>query len=710
MSVGREESAGQLRSGRPAAGAGDHPSPGRLHGRNERDDRSLPSSLATRLARSFGQPLDGVTVHAGLPPGVGDALAAARGDDIYLAPDAPRPGSLPGDLLLAHETAHVLQQRGSVGSGTGSSRHEREASRAAVSAVVPTSPRRFGVPGGRGLALQRCSRTEAPDNLGALTTQEQGSLVERALSEDNVDRDAVVYRVFEAARDSGGFVALTDRLDMPRVLRSVGPWTAVRIGSLGPITSGADLLNGHRRDLIWEAVEQYGLDRAQIFVLWIVDSTQDDQIIEVLRLLAADRRLSRTVGAMPAVRERLVSRGIDLGAIPDRRFEAGDLLRGAWGAVDDILSSSPAVREGRGSAYYFRQLDLPEPYQQALGEMDQRTFEQTMNPSAGALVYGGADYLTFGMLSGVHGGVTGIASGIGHLWQGEWEDAVRTLLVPAAMIATLIGLRIRARRSAAAAAAGEATATLTVEQALARLEPESATALRGLMIELGEARIKAVAAMVEASSDAAAFVGRHKQAGVVALADAAGDIAAAEALLVERVQTARLPNGRLVPPSHRGGGYHGTSEIAPADAFRDGLPARGTDVGLENQVVQGANRAFRGTTATPMTPTGEAGAAHWAGEGGWVYQIDGVPTWDVNALLEGQRVTPGGFAGNLMAGELEGAIPARVPASRIQGAYPVVPGRGTGLRLGPFEPNPHYVAPGAAPTAVSAPPAPAVAD
>ena len=674
---------------------------GMLEPRPARGGRPLPSSLASRLARSYGQSVEGVALHAGLPPGAGDAWAAAHGENIYLAPQSPAPGTFPGDLLLAHEVAHVLQQRGSDSRGPISSGSEREASHAAAHAVGSRTPRQFGVQGGRGLALQRCSRTEVPESLGALSTPEQASLVERALSDDNYNRDTVVYGVFEAARDNGEFMALSDQVQMSRVLSAVSPWTAIRIGTLGPVTEGADVLNEARRDLIWEAVEQYGIDRAQIISLWIFDSTQNDQISEVLQLLAADRRLSRTVGAMPAVRERLEGRGIDLSATPDRDFSAGDLLRGAGSAISDILAGSPVAQHSRDSTYMWRRDDLPDPYGQALGDIDDQALEQALNPGAGTVVYGGVDYLTFGMLSGIHGGVSGIVSGVRHLWRGEWEDAVRTLLVPAAMIATLIGLRIRARQGALAIA--DTAAPLTVDQALARLEPESANALRVLIADVGEVRIKMVAPILEASAEAAQFVARHKKAGVIALADAGGSIAAAEALLVERLQAATLPNGRVVPPTHHGGGYHGTSQVAPAEAFRDGLPGRGTDVALENQVNQGPNRAFRGTTPTPMTPDGETGAAYWAGEGGWVYKIDGVPTWDINALLEGQRPVGGTFAGNVMAGEIEGAIPARVPASRIVGAYPVVEGRGTRLRLGPFEPNTQYVPRGGAPIGTATP-------
>jgi hypothetical protein len=45
------------------------------------------------------------------------ARAFATGTDVYFGPGEYRPGSAEGDKLLAHELAHVVQQRGAPSSG-----------------------------------------------------------------------------------------------------------------------------------------------------------------------------------------------------------------------------------------------------------------------------------------------------------------------------------------------------------------------------------------------------------------------------------------------------------------------------------------------------------------------------------------------------------------------------------------------------------------
>jgi hypothetical protein len=660
--------------------------------------RPLPGALALRLAQSTGRPVDRVRVHEQPHPELAGAAAGAAGHDVYVPPGSPGRGTLLGDALLAHEVAHTLQPPVA---GSAHPEAEQEATATAVLATVSPRPRPAPVRHSRGLGLQRCSATSVPQDLAALPPAGKAALIQRAIAEDQYNRNKVVVDTFAAAAARGEFTAVTDELDMPAVLGQLDSWTAVRVGTLGPVVSGADQLARARKAIIWQAVDDYGLERAEVITLWIFDSTQDDQILDVMQLLAADRQLGSSIGRMPTVQERLRARGIRADAVQDRGFKATDLARGAWGAITDFFGSAPIAKDTRGGEYLNRTMEMPEPYAGALGEIDKAEVEKALTPGPGAIVLGAADEITFGMVSGVYGVVSSVRRGMGHLFRGEWEEAVRTLLIPALLVGTAVGLRLRAR-GAIAAEASAAGRVLTFDEALARLEPESAAALRKLIAEVGEARIQLVAPMVEKSAAAAAFVNRFKADGVIALADAGGDVAAAEQLLVKRVQVARLPSGRLVPPSHYGGGWHGTA-APPEQVFEHGMPGRGGNVDLESHVMQGPDTAFRGTTTTPLTPDGAAGAAHWAGAGGWVYEIDGMPTWDVNQLLEGQRATPGGFAGNLMSGELENVVPAEVPPARIKGARPVLEGRGTGLKLGDYQANPHYVPPGASPAPAPTP-------
>jgi hypothetical protein len=88
-----------------------------------------------------------------------DAHAFTIGNDIVLAGDAPQPGTLAGDALLAHELAHVQQQ--SIGGGGPEASSERDADLAGASVVAD----RLGVAlpfarrvTGTRLSLQRCWR------------------------------------------------------------------------------------------------------------------------------------------------------------------------------------------------------------------------------------------------------------------------------------------------------------------------------------------------------------------------------------------------------------------------------------------------------------------------------------------------------------------------------------------------------------------------
>ncbi len=76
----------------------------------------LDTRARTRMESVFGADLSGVRVHtdpsAQTAAGRLHARAFAMGSDVAMAPGRHQPGTLMGDALLAHELAHVLQQRG----------------------------------------------------------------------------------------------------------------------------------------------------------------------------------------------------------------------------------------------------------------------------------------------------------------------------------------------------------------------------------------------------------------------------------------------------------------------------------------------------------------------------------------------------------------------------------------------------------------------
>ncbi len=132
------------------------------------DGHPLDDSARTTMERGFGTDLNGVRVHA-------DARGAAQaralgadafttGSDIFFGSGRYQPQTTAGRELLAHELAHVVQQRhGAPGFGMGrvGDTHEREADAAARGIARggrATIRARGGVP-----ALQRqASTTDAP--------------------------------------------------------------------------------------------------------------------------------------------------------------------------------------------------------------------------------------------------------------------------------------------------------------------------------------------------------------------------------------------------------------------------------------------------------------------------------------------------------------------------------------------------------------------
>jgi hypothetical protein len=191
-----------------------------------------------------------------------------------------------------------------------------------------------------------------------------------------------------------------------------------------------------------------------------------------------------------------------------------------------------------------------------------------------------------------------------------------------------------------------------------------------------------------------ARIGVFKAERLAALSEATEAVSAAEAAGAAEA-LAYLPSGRGVPPtSARWSGYHGTNDPALLDVnkvFIQGLPARGANRNMADHAAGAPDSAFRGTTAEIFLPErGAGGAGEWAGAGGVVYQVEGVPGWNVNAVLEGQRPVGGTlFGGNVMSAEAEVAINAQVAAENIAGAYPIIE-TARGLRPGTFIPNPNY--------------------
>jgi hypothetical protein len=105
---------------------------------------SLDSTVRSRMESAFGYDFSRVRVHtdakaAGLSAGL-NARAFTVGSDVAFASGEYRPGTPVGDALIAHELAHVAQQRGATSApmpkGGEYNGLEEDADRSAVGAVV----------------------------------------------------------------------------------------------------------------------------------------------------------------------------------------------------------------------------------------------------------------------------------------------------------------------------------------------------------------------------------------------------------------------------------------------------------------------------------------------------------------------------------------------------------------------------------------------
>ena len=110
-----------------------------------------------------------------------------------------------------------------------------------------------------------------------------------------------------------------------------------------------------------------------------------------------------------------------------------------------------------------------------------------------------------------------------------------------------------------------------------------------------------------------------------------------------------------------------SAEEVAQQLYTQGLPARGNNIDLIQHAIENApDRAFRGTTAEPLSQYKDAGAVLWAGEGGLVIQFKNVKGYDVNQALEGRVPTLGGFGNNPKVGEQEIAVPGAVAPNQIE--------------------------------------------
>jgi hypothetical protein len=339
------------------------------------------------------------------------------------------------------------------------------------------------------------------------------------------------------------YVALQERVDMPRLVEALTDWDAVRLGSLGPVREdAAGLLNRKRLSFILHATDTYGVAHAEVFVRFLLDSAYDDELRELLFWLARDKRMESTLGRMPRARAELEARGLKLSARPDRGFQPGDLPRGVGRAVTNLLTHEQ--EKNAWYTHYARQRSqLPPPYQQDLEEVEREAAKQ--HYSAGNVVLGSVDHLTFGVPLGFYYLAAGTGHGLSSLSRGEYEQAVREL-TPAALLATLyVGGKGVRTLSEARGGAGLQGGLATVRARVGVLAEKT----RQLQAHLGTGveGLRELSRYIQARREAGRFVAVGGMDAALALYEARGNVARARPLM-----SRARPGVTGAPPVHQG--------------------------------------------------------------------------------------------------------------------------------------------------------------
>jgi hypothetical protein len=375
---------------------------------------------------------------------------------------------------------------------------------------------------------------------------------------------------FLTCTSPAGFVALQQRVDMPRLLEALDDWGAVRLGTLGPVREDAThLLQRKRAAFLVSATERYGPFHAEVFALFVLHSAHDDEVDAVLRLLAKDKQLGQTLALMPAVRQELEERGLSLSHYPERAEQSGDVLRGLGRAARDALSTSQTVEGPRYMEMTGRWEQLPPPYQQAAHEVERALALRHF--SAGSVALGTFDAMTFGVPLGFYYLVAGTGQGASSLSMGHYEQATREL-APALLLGTLYaggkGLRAPSEARGATGAGPPPPGGLQATELRSRGLRELA---RQVEAKLGVDGLRELAQNIRTRREVGRFVAVGGVDAALALRQARGDVARAQALM------SKANPGATGSPAARSGAKRSPGQEAPLadDAARPLLERTG---------------------------------------------------------------------------------------------------------------------------------------
>ncbi|HEX5749562.1 MAG TPA: hypothetical protein VFZ09_25255, partial [Archangium sp.] len=241
----------------------------------------------------------------------------------------------------------------------------------------------------------------------------------------------------------------------------------------------------------------------------------------------------------------LEARGLKLSARPDRDFQSGDLLRGAGRAVSGLLTHEQ--EKNAWYTHYTRQRgQLPPSYQEDLDEVEQEAAKQ--HYSAGNVLLGSVDHVTFGVPLGFYYLAAGTGHGLYSLTQGEYEQAVREL-TPLALLATVYvgGKGVRTVYEARGGGAGLQRGLETVRARVSALAERT----RQLQAQLGTGveGLRELARYIQARREAGRFVAVGGMDAALALYEARGNVARARPLMSKA-----KPGASDSPPAKSGEG------------------------------------------------------------------------------------------------------------------------------------------------------------
>jgi hypothetical protein len=253
---------------------------------------------------------------------------------------------------------------------------------------------------------------------------------------------------------------------------------------------------------------------------------------------------------MEAVRAELERRGFKLSAYPDREEQLSDVVRGLGRAANDVRSTMPMVDGARGDPYAKR-ADVPPPYQEAFDETQRALTREHFSP--GHVALGTFDSLTFGVPLGFYHLAAGTGHGLYTLTQGQYEQATREL-APAALLVGLYagGKGVRSLSEAkGATGVGERGVRLQVPQLRLQALKEVVERLRE---RLGEEGLGQLARLIQGRREVAVMVAAGGEPAAVALYEARGNLAQAQAVLSQAKPESRGPAGNMAGAGKSFGG------------------------------------------------------------------------------------------------------------------------------------------------------------